>query len=268
MKMLGFARGGERSSGRRIRQMVFEERSMLPVSAACVVANGVRETLSSLFCEAVALKLYEPTIPTPAGWSAIGRDAVVYRARTPSIDAAVIVRPADASALAAAAFGERGPRPAPLSPLERTVLERTVQAIALQFGPICGPAAREPVLERIDDLRGFTTFFELQVERPVRSRIGIALSRDPLPQSHPGIAPDDLSEIELELRVRFDVGRHPAAQIGALEPGTVLAAPPGALRGAVLLAGRMLALGECGVHGQHYALAIDRTPTGRDDPAA
>lgn len=268
MKTLGFSVGSQWQGGQRIRRAVFEERSMLPVSAACIVASGVRETLSSLFGEAVMLKLYEPTIPTPAGWNAIGRDATIYRVRMANTDAAVIVRPADASALAAAAFGERGARAAALSSLERTVLERTVQAIALQFGPICGSGTREFTLEPLADLHGFATFFELQIEHPIVSRIGIALRRDPPPQAHPGIGLDELNNLSLELTVRVDLGRHRAADIGALEPGTVLALPVGALRGALLLAGRMLALGECGVHGQHYALAIDRTPTERDEPAA
>ncbi len=266
MKMLGFSRRCERRDGRLIRQIVFEERSILPVSAACVVASGVRETLSALFGEAVVMKLYEPTIPTPDGWSAIGRDATIYRMRSANADAAVVVRPADASALAAAAFGERGARASALSSLERTVLQRTVQAISLHFGPICGPVANETSLEPLADLQGFTTFFELQIEHPIISRIGVALSRDPLPQAHPGVAPDELNDLPLELTVQVDLGRHPAAEIGALEPGAVLALPAGALGGALLLAGRTLALGECGVHGQYYALAIDCTPTGRDEP--
>ncbi len=267
MKTLGFSARSQRESGRRIRHAVFEERSMLPVSAACIVASGVRETLGSLFGEPVTLKLYEPTIPTPAAWSTIGRGATIYRVRMANTDAAVIVRPVDASALAAAVFGEHASRATALSSLERTALERTVQAIALQFGPICGSATREPTLEPLSDLHGFTTFFELQIEHPMRSRIGIALSRDPLPAAHPAIGLDELDDLSLELTVHVDLGRHRAVDIGALEPGIVLALPVGAVRGALLLAGRMLALGECGVNGQHYALAIDRTPTGRDEPA-
>ncbi|MGA7570190.1 MAG: FliM/FliN family flagellar motor C-terminal domain-containing protein [Candidatus Aquilonibacter sp.] len=268
MKTLGFSSGSRREEGHRIRHIVFEERSTLPVSAACIVASGVRDTLSALFGEPVTLKLYEPSIPTPSAWIAIGRDATIYRARMGNADAAVIVRPADASALAAAAFGEHAVRAAALSSLERTVLERTVQAIALQFGPICGSGTRESALEPLTDLHGFTTFFELQLVHPIRSRIGIALSRDPLPQAYPAVGLDELHDLLLELIVHADLGRHRAADIAALEPGTVLALPVGALRGALLVAGRMLALGECGVHGQHYALAIDRTPTGRDEPAA
>ena len=166
MKTLGFSSGSRREEGHRIRHIVFEERSTLPVSAACIVASGVRDTLSALFGEAVTLKLYEPSIPTPSAWIAIGRDATIYRARMGNADAAVIVRPADASALAAAAFGEHAVRAAALSSLERTVLERTVQAIALQFGPICGSGTRESALEPLTDLHGFTHIFRTAARTP------------------------------------------------------------------------------------------------------
>ena len=247
--------------------MAFQERSMLPVSAACVVASGVRETLASLFGEPVALKLYEPVIPAPSAWHAIARDATMFRVRATGAEAAVIVRSADASALAAAAFGERESRGAALSAIERTVLTRTVQAIALQFGPICGPVPETPVHEAELDPSGFATYFELQIERPVSARIGVALRQDPMPQPQPGIGFDDVMDLPVELCVRVEVGRFRASNVAALERGTVLPVGAGALRGTLLLAGRTLAAGECGVYGQHYALAIDRTPTGRDAPA-
>jgi hypothetical protein len=265
VRVLGFSRSSQSIGGRRVRTLTFEERSMLPVSAACVVASGVRETLSALFGETVTLKLYEPIIPHAAAWSAIVRDAIVYRMRGARVDAAVIVRPEDAAGLAAAAFGEREVRTTALSALERTVLERIARAIAAQCGPICGTAG-ELAVDMQPDMRSSRTFFELQVERPLRVRIGIALSRDPLPESQPGLGIDDLLELNVQLSVRVDVGRHRAAQIAALEPGSILPIPEGALRGTALLAGRPVAVGECGVHGQHFALAIDRIPTGRDEP--
>jgi flagellar motor switch/type III secretory pathway protein FliN len=125
---------------------------------------------------------------------------------------------------------------------------------------------REPVLERQPDLVGFVTYFELQIERPVYARVGIALSRDPVPEMHPGIGLDDVMDVPIDLCARVDMGHYPTSELGALEPGTVLAVPAGALRGALLLAGRTLGTGECGVYGRYYAMAIDRTPAGRDAP--
>jgi hypothetical protein len=263
--MLGFSPSAQWAGGRRIRTLTFEDRSMLPVSAACVVASSLRETLGTLFGEAVGLKLYEPTIPQPAAWRAIVREANVYRVRCATADAAVIVRPQDASALAAAAFGEREGRTGTLSALERTVLERIVHAVAMQFGPICGPAA-ELAVDLQPNVRTFCTYFELQLERPVRARIGVALSRDPVQQAQAGVRVEDLLDLDVELAVHADAGVHAAAKVAALELGDLLPLPPGALRGALRVAGRPVAVGECGVHGRYYALAVDRTPTGREDP--
>jgi hypothetical protein len=266
VKATVFSRRYELRGGRRVRSIAFKEQSALPVSAACVVASAVRETLATLFGEPVAMKLYAPVIPSADAWSAIARDATIYRLRTAGADAAVIIRPPDASALAGAAFGEREARATALSGIEETVLARTVQAIALQFGPICGGTMSEPVLERQPDLFGFVTYFELQIERPVYARVGIALSRDPVPETHPGIGLDDVMDVPIELCVRLDMGQYPTTEVGALEPGAVLAVPAGVLRGALVLAGRTLGTGECGVYGRYYAMVIDRTPAGRDAP--
>ncbi|HUA10042.1 MAG TPA: hypothetical protein VMA98_12320 [Candidatus Acidoferrales bacterium] len=266
MKTLGFAPACERTDGRRIRRAVFEERSLLPVSAACLVANGVRETLSALFADAVALKLYEPVIPSRSAWNAILRDAAIYCVRGSNVEAAVVVRARDASMLAAAAFGERGERPAPLSAIERTVIDRTVRAVAAQFAPICGPGNIDVDVEH-GDLDGFATFFELQIERPVQARIGVALRHDPLPEARPGVTLEELLDLTLELCAAVDLGRLSAAQAGSLEPGAVLPLPPGPLRGTLRIAGRTLASGECGVCGPHYAFSIDRACGGGETPA-
>jgi hypothetical protein len=268
VRCLGFTSDGAILGGRRVRALAFQERSQLPVSAVCVVASGVREVLGGLIGETVALKLYEPAIPSPAAWPAIVRDATIFRVRGTRADAAVILRAGDAAALAAAAFGEHEANAGGLSALERTVLERTVRAIATQFGPICGVGTPAPQIDVLHDARGFTTFFELQLEHPVRARIGIALSRDPLPESHSGISRDDLLDLELELAVRFDLGDYPAVALAALEPGALLPLTGGARRGTLCIAGSPLAHGECGVNGSRYALLIDRTQFRRDQPAS
>ncbi|HTX55912.1 MAG TPA: hypothetical protein VMD47_02320 [Candidatus Acidoferrales bacterium] len=239
---------------------------MLPLSAACLVASAVRETLTGLFGEAVSLRLFEPVIPTPEAWRAIAADATIYRVRSSSADAAIIVRPRDAAVLAAAAFGECDARSDVLSVLERTVLERTVRAIAAQFAPLCGAGTLETTIQSDRDVAGFVTFFELSIDGPARARIGVALSRDPVPEAKPEITIEDLFGLPVELAVRIDAGVHPAAVLGSLEPGDVLWLPGGTPRGTLRAAGRPLAAGECGVHGRYYALALDRTLTGRDEP--
>ncbi len=128
---------------RRIRKPVFASRSALPASAACVVANGVRETLTSLFGTTVELRLVEPSIPSPSAWLVILKEAALYRVRGKIADAVVVLRPPDALAMAAALFGERLASAAAreLSPIERDLLDRTVNAVAVHLGSVCG--ARE-----------------------------------------------------------------------------------------------------------------------------
>jgi hypothetical protein len=248
MKVLCVVRDGE---------LRFEERSLLPLSAACVVANGARERLTALFGERVELQLFEPSIPDAAAWHAICADALLYRVRGGAADVAFIVRPRDASTLAGAAFGERTVRGERLSALELEVLDRMLHAIARECAPLCGPG--QLVAERTSDVRGFATYVELQIDAPVRARIGIALSRDPEPRAHPEIELDDLREVPLPVRARMALGTLTAAAAAELRPGTLLPLPAGPPRALLTLAGRLLAGGECGVHGRYYAVVIGET---------
>ena len=137
MKWLAFsaARSRDRSAfPKAVRAARFETRSMLPISAACVVANGVRETLSSLLRVSVGVRLFEPSIPSPQAWPAILERARLYRLRGHVADAAIVLRPVDAAALAAALFGESHPAGArDLSPIECDVIDRMVSTIAANF---------------------------------------------------------------------------------------------------------------------------------------
>jgi hypothetical protein len=245
--------------GRRVREVTFEDRSSLPVSAACVVASGARETLGALFATTVGLRLCEPVLPSPQAWEAILRDATFYRYRGTVADAAIVLRPRDSRALARAAFGETGEDPlpdVPLSLLETDVLARVTAAIGASLPAVCG-VRDGSVVERVASLAGFTTFFELLLERPVRARIGIAVSRDPASEPHGALTLDDLVEIPIAMDVALDVGTFPASLVAALEPGGLLQIAPGALRGRLRAGGRTLAHGRCGVRHGWYAFAVE-----------
>jgi len=71
--VLGFEPLATVIDGRRIRKMRFESRSALPISAACVVANGVRELLGELIGAALSLRLLVPLLPDVRAWNAIAR---------------------------------------------------------------------------------------------------------------------------------------------------------------------------------------------------
>jgi flagellar motor switch/type III secretory pathway protein FliN len=259
MRHLRFGASGVSVGGRRVRPAVFEERSLLPVSAACVVANAMRETLGSLFAAPVEVRLFEPLIPSADAWHAIADRAHVFGIRGSLADAAIVLRPGDAVSLVGAAFGETLCAARPLSPIERTVLERTVRAMTAACVPVCGSCGEPAALS---ELRGFATFFEVAVERPVPARIGIALSREPQPKRGDAVSRSALDDVPLELAVRLEGATIPAHAL-ELEVGAVIPLGRGPeLAGRLAVAGRTLARGECGVKGVRYAITLSEIYAG------
>lgn len=253
--VLGFEREAVIADGKRVRRATFEPRSSLAVSAACVVANGVRETLSAVLATPVSLRLLEPVIPNPQAWSAISAGAQLFAVRGPAADGAFVLRPRDALALAGAAFGETPAGERALSPLETEVLTRALRAISGSLAPVCGRDISP--LERILDIRGYTTYFELLVERPIALRLGVALSRDPVPRGAGTLRIDDLLDVEVEVAVEFAQGSMDGAAFLGLRPGVNVpmktsVGEPGSLKAW----GIMLARGECGALGERNAIAI------------
>jgi hypothetical protein len=246
--------------------LVFEERSVLAVSAACVVANSVRESLASTFGTPVELRLFEPTIPSHQGWQTIAREAMLFRMRGSRGDVAIVLRAADASALARAAFAEFEPISRELSSMEASVLHRIVGSLASAFPVLCGSSVVPQPCESID---GFSTYFELQIERPMLTRIGIALSKEPSAEPRGILNPEALVDLKVELTVRSAEVHLNAAAIAALEPGDFVPITSKRGRGYTLyLAGRPLASGECGVRGERFAFAIDHLHQSEGSQAA
>ncbi len=244
---------------RRIVKQIFAPRSALPASAACLVANGVREALVALLGAPVEMRLFEPTIPPRPAWPAILRDALLYRVRGSLTDAAIVLRPPDAQALVTALFGERDAlrEPRELSPIERDVLDRTANAFAAHLGAVCG--AREAhSAERVAALEGFVTFFEIAIEEPLRARVGLALSRDPSPDPRARIEAAHLGAVPLATRVTLDLGRIDASAIGRLVAGALLHVHARELHRCTLGAhGKALARGAFGVSGSRCALRVE-----------
>jgi hypothetical protein len=242
-----------------VRAATFKDRSALPTSAACVVANGVRETLARVLGSEASVKLFEPVMPSPEAWAAIGRDAICFRLRGPVADAAIVLKQRDAVALATAAFGESLGDDRPLSGIERTVLERSLESIAGAFAPVCG--FREvPALEPLHGLAEYTTFFEMQLERPAPARIGVALSQEPAPAPGPCLTPEDLLGLDVELAVTLEGCTIPAESLVDLQPGDfVPITHEKVLTGTLSLAGTVIRRGECGVRAGRYALAVNES---------
>ena len=240
------------------RRFSFEERSWLPLSAACLVAGGIRETLGALLGMQLQTQLFEPGVPRVDGWKVIAHDAIIYRWRGSISDAAIVLRLPDATALAAAAFGERALPAADsraLSPLECDVVDRVVAAIARTLVPVCGSCECES-LERIASIADYRTYFEIVISAPVEARIGIALSNDPPPQPAGNITMNALGDVVLALDALLDVARVPIHSIATLRSGDVVPVrPPGRTR--FVIAGRTLCTGMTGVRGGRYAVSMD-----------
>lgn len=263
MKSLAFSAPSERfrdARGRRVKAARFEARSALPLGAACVVANGVRETLSSLLGAPIAMRLLAPSIPSPHAWQAILRDARCYRVRGNVADAAIVLRPADANALSAALFGEPGnlaQRPS-LSPIECDVLDRMVARIAANLGTVCGTREGQS-LERTSSLAGFVTYFELAIDEPVGARVGIALSRDPSHEARGCLEVKHLAAIELRAFATIDLGHAKAATVARIAVGSTIPIESALLARATLAThGKRLADGGGGVRNGRYAFRIER----------
>ena len=220
----------------------------------------MRETLSSILGVALCARLLEPVIPSREAWSAIARGATLYRFRGSVADGAIVLRPADAAALASAAFGERAvasSQERELSPLERDVLDRTVGAIAGTLNAVCGARERD-VVERVATIGGFVTYFEIVLEQSLDARIGIALSRDPVPEPHGKLEIDDLGDVLLTPSVCVDLCAIEAGTLARLEIGAILPLRRArAFRGRLHAGGRTFARGAVGTYNGRYGLAIE-----------
>jgi flagellar motor switch protein FliM len=244
---------------KRVRRINFGPRSSLPTSAVCVVANGVRETLSSLLGAPTSVRIDEPSIPPAHAWTAIVRGALLYRVRGSVADAAIVLRAADAAAIVAGVFGESGDAShgRTLSPIEREVVDRTVNALARNLAAICG-ARDGSSAQRVCAIGGFVTYFELLLEEPVSARIGIALSRDPEPEPRGRVELGHLAAVRIGTVGSIDLGTLAAGAAASLVPGATVPLTLADLRRCTLAAhGRGLARGRCGVSNGRYSLAVD-----------
>jgi flagellar motor switch/type III secretory pathway protein FliN len=217
----------------------------------------VRETLAALYKTPVELRLFEPTVPSIQGWRAIIDGARLYRIAGTRSNAALIVRPAAALALASAAFSEPISDARTLSSVESTVLERIIAGLAGNFVTVCGARAETLVAEPVRALDGFLTYFEIVVERPVSASIGIGIARLSGAELQGVLQIDDLLDVEIDVRVRTEGTVVPAGELAALEPGAIVPITVSTgLTAVATVAGRPLARGECGVRNNRVALAI------------
>lgn len=118
-------------------------------------------------------------------------------------------------------------------------------------------------MEALTGLAGFTTYFEVLVERPASLRIGIALSRDPPSGTAGALRLEDLLDIPVEARVQFARGSIEAGALLDLGIGTIV---PMMTRvhesGLLLLDETAVASGDCGANGQRAAMIVKSAANG------
>jgi hypothetical protein len=208
----------------RLRRLRFTPRASIPVSAACVVANGIRETLRELLGEPCEVLVGEPAVVDAASWALLARDALLYLTRGRQTDVVIVLPRADARRLVLRAVGEGEALPdGACSALELHALGRIAARCAAACEPLCaerhgGPRSLEP-----HEVPRCVAYVDLRVRAPVPLTIGIGIVRD-LPDPGPAgaLRPEALEPAELEARAVFAEGCMDAAAFVALRPGDVV----------------------------------------------
>lgn len=251
---LGFSQARCGPRGRALREALFVRRSGLPLSAACLVANGVREHFARLLGRTLETEVVDPVIPDARSLSVLLEDATIRRVRGRLCEAFVVVRPHDARRLVAAAFAEPEGEYAALSPFERLTLDRLLAAVPPLCAPLCGEV-RSVAPETPERAAAETaTYFEIRIGGDVGAALGFALNVDPAHDAAPSLSLDDLGELEIECAVECARGRLDLETYAALRPGMTLPLDTPLDEGGMLHAGGIvLVRGTCGARGLRAA---------------
>lgn len=255
------ARGG-------VRRARFVRRPSLPVDAACVVANGVREALRTLLGEACTVTIGEPVALDAAAWRSLARDALLFATPGRATDVVFVLAARDARRLVRAAFGEEAAaEDGSWSALEAGAVERIVARCAVACDALC--VERRGPTSTIDAARvpRSVAYFDVRVAAPVALTIGVGILRE-LPDVPPPctLSAAVLGSLAVDVRVVLGRATLAATRLLDLRAGSVV---PFRTKvdgeGELNLAGQRIALGTCGVRNGHSAFEV-RSPTLRGDP--
>jgi len=251
--------GASRAFGlRSIRDAGFVPRSTLPVSAACLVANGARETLSSLLAAELDFELVEPAIPGPPERRLLLAGATIARVRGRLCDGFIILRPAAVRRVIAYAFGEGESGRERLSQIERATLDRVVAALVPLCNTLCGTlgaVVRESEARAAADM---ATYFEVRATSAADFAVGFGITRDPAEEVGGRLTLDDLSDVELDAAVEFARGTLGVPAFARLGSGvTVALETPLGAAGTLRVGGVAVARGRCGIANGRRAIAFD-----------
>ncbi len=243
--------------GRQIRRARFERRSSLPIAAACLIANGIRETLAMLVAKAVRVRLMEPVCPDPDLWPVLVNDARLYQVRGTLNTATFVLGSTDAIGLTRMLFGASEQTEDRLSRIEEHVLGRMIEALAATLAPVCGKTVEIAAPGR--ELPGWLTFLDVLIEEPVSLRLGIALTRDTFEAPAPLFRAEHLLDVRLHLTAQTRETEIDSSRLMRLEAGAVV--PLGAQREGcdrLKMGDRTVAVGTCGAHGDSRAFSVSK----------
>jgi flagellar motor switch/type III secretory pathway protein FliN len=248
-----------RADARGVRRVRFVPRASIPLGAACLVANGLRETLRELLGERCELTIGEPAAIGPDAWDTLSREAHCFLTHGRQTDIVLVVPHGHARTLVLRAFGEGEPPAAPtLSALELQAVERIAARCAAAFDPLC--AERRGASTRVvaGAVPACVAYFDVRVQLPVPLEIGIGIVRE-LPDPGPtgAISAGHLAHVPVELRAEFATGTIDVATLLRLEPGDVirLESQVGADM-SLKIGGRQVASGTAGVTAGRYSCEV------------
>jgi Type III flagellar switch regulator (C-ring) FliN C-term len=208
----------------RVRRLRFVPRASIPVEAACVVANGIRETLRELFGASCELVIGEPAALDAAAWSLLARDALLFLTRGRRTDIVLVLPQRDARRLVLRAFGEGETLPdGACSALELHALERIAARCAAAFDPLYAERHDGPRAVGAHEVPACAAYFDVRVHAPLALTLGIGIVRDlPDPAPAGALEPRALDSVTVEARAVFAEGAIGAAEFVKIQPGTVL----------------------------------------------
>ena len=243
-----------------MRTIGFAQRSALPTTAICYVANAVRETLRRTLHTLCEVDVGEPAIVDETAWKHLAAGAYGFHTRGRQNDAVLLIGAADARTIVSRAFGEdAGVGDAGvLSALEVLALERLAGEIAEVFVPLYGERRGATIHRPVAELPICTAVFDERIRAPFTATLCIALVRDvPRPLVGPTLSPKNLLGVEVEARAEFATGVVPASRLMHLAIGDVLVLDTKVGEAAALKVGAArVATGECGLARERAAFLV------------
>ncbi len=211
-------------SNTRVRRARFVRSPNLPIDAACLVANGIREALRVLIGESLAATLGDPVALDGAAWRTLTRDALTFVTPGRATDVVIVLARRDAQRLVQAAFGERAHHHArDWTPLELGAAERIVARCANALEPLL--AERRGPTRSADPaaLPPCAALFDVRIGAPAAVTIGIGITRELAPPPSLGsLGANGIARIPLDVRAILGSGRITAPRLLELRVGDLV----------------------------------------------